>query len=104
LPSVPYTFDEMRADLVRAREGKISASPSNPIFSRPELLAAVAGRLIALIDAMTPEERALSNVLQISRPRREQIAAQAGGTVRDLESLLAGRQSVELVSRLFSRS
>ena len=55
MPGQPYTFDEMRAALVRNRDRRNRALQPIPFLNDPELLTTVLDRTIALIDVMTPE-------------------------------------------------
>jgi hypothetical protein len=111
----PYTFDEMRATLVRNRDERHPALRSIPLWNDPDLVTSCivacgfsmpqAGtmleRMIALIDAMTPEERTLSNVLHISADRQRELAAITGTDIREVRGLIAGRQSVDFVNRVY---
>ena len=94
-------FRRNAAALVRNRDGKNPALGPIPFFNDPERLTAVLDRFIALIDAMTPDERRLSNVLQISADRRRELAALAGAEIREVQGLIAGRRSVEFVKHVY---
>ena len=85
MSSEPYTFDDMRAALVRQRS-KSSISRPSTVISDPELLNVVLNRLIALIDAMTPDERKLRNVLQLSTDRQQELARITGTSVREVQA------------------
>jgi signal recognition particle GTPase len=93
MPGEPYTFDEMRADLVRSRMrfGSVLHDQQHVVLDR----------MITLIDAMTPEERKLSNVLQFSPNRQEELAAITGTSLREVQGLIAGRQNVEFVKHVY---
>ena len=109
MPGKPYTFDEMRAALVRHRdEGhpKLGLVPFFPVpsFIDPGLMSAALDRMIALIDAMTPEERTLSNVLPLSPDRQKELAGITGHNIREVQGLIAGRQSVEFVKHVYLHS
>jgi hypothetical protein len=90
----PYTFDEMRANLIRHRDGKPPAVII-PGLTDPASRTAILHRMISVIDAMTPEERALSNVVTFSPTRQRELASVAGVDQRNVQGLIAGRQAAE---------
>lgn len=100
MPGEPYTFDDMRAALVRHRSGS-PMSRSGPVFNDPERLNVVLDRMIVLIDAMTPDERKLSNVLQLSTDRQEELATITGTSIREVQGLMAGCRSVEFIKHVY---
>lgn len=91
----PYTFAQMRANLIRHRDGKPPATII-PGLTDPESRMALLHRMISLIDAMTPEERVLSNVVEVSPARQRELASIAGVRPRVVQGLIASRQAVEL--------
>lgn len=84
-----HTFETMRSAFVRARAGNRSVPPGAGL-----------DRMIAIIDAMSAEERVLGNLPEFSRDRREELAAIAGVDVREVDCLIAGRRSLEVVARM----
>ena len=101
MPGKPYTFDEMRAALIRHRDEGYPKLGLVPFFPVP---SAVVDRMIALIDAMTPEERTLSNILPLSPDRQKELAGITGNNIREVQGLIAGRQSVEFVKHVYLHS
>ncbi len=85
-----YTFNEMRADLVRRR------SRTNDV---PDALEIMVDQMIAVIDAMSASERELSNVIEFSPLRQQELASLAGVSLTSVRGLLGGRRSVEFVKR-----
>lgn len=101
MPTTPYTFDEMRNDLVRNRNRPNTTLRAMPFFTYSERTEAAFDRMIAIIDAMTPLERTLSNVVQFSDARQKELASAAGVAIGEVRGLLGGRQSVERVRRVY---
>jgi len=96
----PYTFDDLRASLVRRRNGTTISKP-RPEMMNPELSNVMVDRMIALIDAMTPEERQLGNVLDLSPARQHELATLTGTSVRGVQGLIAGRRAVDFTQRVY---
>ena len=96
----PYTFEDMRASLVRQRN-RSSLTRTRPVFNDPELLDTVLDRMIALIDAMTSDERKLSNVLTFAPERQQELASITGTSLRAVQGLMAARKSLELTRHIY---
>jgi signal recognition particle GTPase len=98
--TTPFTFAEMRANLIRHRDGKPPAEIIPGLTDRASRVALL-NRMIALIDAMTPEERTLSNVITFSPARLRELASTAGVELRDVQGVIAGRQAVEFTRNVY---
>ena len=93
-----YSLDDLRRDVLKAKRFSIAdilqfRIPKVPVENVPSVKWPVATdedfrRLIAIIDAMTQEERR-HPIEVIDRIRRERIAADAGVALSDVDHLLS---------------
>jgi signal recognition particle GTPase len=97
MPHEVYTFNQMRSDLIRRL---VRSSPARTLSDG--FKEEVVSQMIVVIDAMTPEERALGNVLSIPSVRQGELAKEAGTTVAVVNGICSARAALDRVKTLLS--
>jgi Signal peptide binding domain len=96
-----YTFDDYRVELSRIRGESSPLLRAVRFFNNSDWPIAFVDRMIAVIDAMTPEERKLGNELQLSPKREQELAELAGTSTRDVQCVIVGRRSSKFAGHAY---